>query len=30
LARASKGGERLEVLDGTADFEPFRDLLVDG
>jgi len=26
----SKDGDPLEVLDGTVDFERFRDLLVDG
>lgn len=30
LARSSKEGDPLEVLDGTVDFERFRDLLVDG
>jgi len=30
LDRLSKDGDPLEVLDGTVDFERFRDLLVDG
>ncbi len=30
LSRLSKDGDPLEVLDGTVDFERFRDLLVDG
>jgi IS5 family transposase len=30
LARLSKDGDPLEVLDGMVDFERFRDLLVDG
>ena len=29
LARLSNDGDPLEVLDGTVDFERFRDLLVD-